>query len=144
MEPDSSVLRNRWNVLILILVAVALVAGLALSTLPAGPLREIAFWLTILSGLLMIVAAVGWGYVEIRRQERLSQRSKTSRQRILSYLGVLVVVAAITIGASMVPSRFTAVVWAFYVPIWLVGGWWLRRRSHRRQTRVKPRVGSDT
>jgi hypothetical protein len=55
----------------------------------------------------MIVAAVGWGYVEIRRQERLSQRSKTSRQRILSYLGVLVVVAAIAIGASMVPPPAT-------------------------------------
>jgi cobalamin synthase len=143
MERDSGTLRNRWNVVLLILVAAALVAGLALTTLPAGPLRETAFWLTILSGVLMIVAAVGWGYTEVRRQERLSQRFRTPRQRILSYLGVLIVVAAIAIGGAMVPSQLAPIVWTFYVPIWLVGGWWLRRASHRRHSRVEPLVGRD-
>jgi len=93
-------------------------------------LRSVAFWLTIGIALLAIVGAVGWGNTEIRIQERLSAPKSTS-ERVLSYLGVLAIVAAIAVGAAMVPSRFAQLIWLFYVPAWLLGGLWLRRRSHR-------------
>jgi hypothetical protein len=137
---DSGPFQNRWTALLLILVPAALLAGLGLTVLPEGPLRSAFFWLTILIAVLMIVGGVGWGYTEIRYQERLSQRRETNLRRVVGYLGVLAIVATIAVGGAMVPSRLAPVVWMVYVPIWLAGGWWLRRRrgrsSHARGVRT--------
>ena len=130
-------LPNRWNRVILLLVAVALVVGLGLSFLPTGPLRDASFWLELAIAALMIVSAIGWAYIETRNQERLSEL-KSNRERILSYLGALVVVAALAVAATLVPPQLGRVMWKFFVPIWLVAGWWFRRRA--RLTRLG-RVG---
>jgi uncharacterized membrane protein SirB2 len=139
-ERDSGILPNRWNEAILVLVAAALLSGLGLSYLPNGPLRDASLWLTIGIGALMIVSAVGWGYVEIRNHERLSQ-PKSNRERIVGYLGALVVVTVIAVAAATVPAQVARVMWIVFVPIWLVGGWWLRRRGRRStQGRASPKA----
>jgi hypothetical protein len=121
---------NPWTVFLVCLAGGGLLFGLGVAALPDGLLRSVAFWLTIGIALLAMVGAVGWGYTEIRIQERLSAPKATS-ERVLSYLGVLAIVAAIAVGAAMVPSRFAQLIWLFYLPAWLLGGLWLRRRSHR-------------
>jgi hypothetical protein len=39
----------------------------------------------MLIGVSMIVAGVGWAFTEIRYEERLSQRPRTNRKRIVGY-----------------------------------------------------------
>jgi hypothetical protein len=131
-------LRNPWAVFLVCLAGGGLLFGLGVAVLPDGLLRSVALWLTIGIAVLAIVGAVGWGYTEIRIQEKLSA-PKSSRERVLSYLGVLAIVAVIAIGAAMVPSRFAQLIWLLYVPAWLLGGLWLRRRS-RRLTHGKHRL----
>jgi hypothetical protein len=137
MSP-SGTSNNPWTVFLVCLAGGGLLFGLGVAALPDGLLRSVSFWLTIGVALLAIVGAVGWGYTEIRIQERLSA-PKSNRERLLSYLGVLAIVAVIAVGAAMVPSRFAQLIWLFFVPAWLLGGLWLRRRS-RRNTHGKHRL----
>ncbi len=125
---------NRWARFILALAATAIVAGFVFTTVPLEPVRTASFWLILLISGSAIVGAVGWAYSEIRRQEQFADataaRPPSGRRRVLGYLAMLTIVAAIAVGASMVPTRLAPVVWAFYVPVWIVAGWWLRRRRH--------------
>ena len=123
--------------MLLILAGTALLSGLGLTALSEGPLHTTSFWLTLVVGVLAIIGAVGWGYTEIRNQERLSQRRETNGQRVISYVGMLVVVAAIAVCAATIPSRLAPVIWILYVPACLAGGWWLRRRSRTRRSRAR-------
>jgi len=136
-NPGGADVRNVWNVVILVLVGAAIIGGFVITQVAVEPIRSGSFWLLILIGGAMIVSAVGWGYTEIRIQERLSPKSeKTSdARRILGYVGVLIVVAAIAVAGAMVPARFAPAIWAIYIPIWLIGGWWVRRRRSGRKVR---------
>ncbi len=99
--------RNVWNVVILVLVGAAIVSGFVMTQVAVEPIRSGSFWLLMLIGGAMIVSAVGWGYTEIRIQERLSanyERASDAR-RIFGYVGVLIVVAAIAVAGSMAPAR---------------------------------------
>jgi hypothetical protein len=140
IDDEESDAPNPWARISLLLFAAALVAGLVLVTLPLGPLRWASLWLLILPiASLMIVSGVGWAYVEIRNQERMSRVSQIRRgqappsdaRRILGYVGILVVVASIAVAGSMVPNRLAPIIWAVYIPIALVGGWWLRTKRKR-------------
>jgi predicted benzoate:H+ symporter BenE len=93
----------------------------------------------MLVGGAMIVSTIGWGYTEIRIQEKLSPQTKETLdgRRIVGYVGVLIVVAAIAVAASIVPAQVTPAIWTIYIAMWLFGGWWLRRR------RVRPKVKRD-
>ncbi len=139
--PDNSAAgadaRNIWNVVILVLVGAAIIGGFVLTQVAVEPIRSGSFWLLMLIGGAMIVSAVGWGYTEIRIQERLSPKSErtSDARRILGYVGVLIVVAAIAVAASIVPARLAPAIWAIYIPIWLFGGWWVRRRRDGRKSR---------
>jgi Ca2+/Na+ antiporter len=131
---------NRWARLIVLLAALAIVAGFVLTVVRVEPFQTASFWLLLLIAGAAVVSAIGWAFTEIRRQESVAQSSENFQEspqgmRILKYLGMLVVVALIAVGATMVPSRFTPVAWALFIPIWLVGGWWLRRRRHSRSIR---------
>ena len=118
-----------------------LIAGFLLTTVTAEPFRTASFWLLMVVGALLIVSAVGWGFTQIRLQEGLSRQSAeasgslqpTNARRVLGYVGVLIVVALIAVAASMVPSRLAPAILVVYIPIWLFGGWWLRRRAQRRR-----------
>jgi hypothetical protein len=132
---------NPWARISLGLVGAALVAGFVLTVLPIGPLRSATLWVLIIPiAALIIVSGVGWAYVEIRHQELQSRASRMHRgeappsdaRRILGYLGALVVVAVIAVAGSMVPSRLAPIIWMVYIPIALIGGWWLRTRRNRR------------
>jgi uncharacterized membrane protein YidH (DUF202 family) len=136
-EPDA---RNPWARISLGLVAAALVVGFLLTVVPGGPLGSASLGVLILIASSMIVSGVGWAYVEIRHQERISQAAQSRRgqgppsdaRRILGYIGTLVVVASIAVAGSMVPSRLAPIIWSVYIPIALVGGWWVRTRRKRR------------
>lgn len=127
--------RNVWNVVILVLVGAVIIGGFFMTQVAVEPIRSALFWLLMLIAGAAIVSAVGWGYTEIRIQERLSPKSEgtSDARRILGYVGVLIVVAAIAVGGSMVPVRLAPAIWAIYIPIWLFGGWWVRRRRGRRK-----------
>jgi cobalamin synthase len=130
-DRDPGAAGNVWNLVILVLVAAGLIAGLVLTSVKVEPFRSASFWLLMLIGASMIVSAVCWGYTETRNQERLSRqagRNPSDARRILGYVGALIIVAVIAVAGSMVPSRFAPAIWAVYVPIWLVGGWWLGRK----------------
>ena len=139
--PDNSVAgsdaRNVWNVVILVLVGAAIIGGFLMTQVAVEPIRSASFWLLMLIGGAAIVSAVGWGYTEIRIHERLSPKSdRTSdARRIFGYVGVLIVVAAIAVAGSMVPARLAPAIWAIYIPIWLFGGWWVRRRRDGRKSK---------
>jgi hypothetical protein len=135
--PDNSAARNVWNVVILVLVGAAIIGGFVMTQVNVEPIRSGSFWLLMLIGGAMIVSAVGWGYTEIRIQEGLSPKSQrtSDARRILGYVGVLILVAAIAVAASIVPARFVPAIWAIYIPIWLVGGWWVRRRRDGRKSK---------
>lgn len=122
-------LQNVWAAVLVGLVAVALVAGFGLAYLPHGLLRDAAFWTVMAVGAFMILAAVGWAFTEIRTQERLSAPT-SDRRRVLGYLGILVVVAAIAVGAALTPRWFVQVISLLCVPIVLVA-WWRREHSRR-------------
>jgi len=132
--PDNSAAaadaRNVWNVVLLVLAGAALIGGFVMTQVAVEPIRSASFWLLMLISGAAIVSAVGWGYTEIRIQERLSPKSggTSDARRILGYIGVLIVVAAIAVSGSMVPARLAPTLWAMYIPIWLFGGWWVRRR----------------
>jgi hypothetical protein len=139
--PDKSAagadVRNVWNVVILVLVGAAIIGGFVMTQVAVEPIRTGSFWLLMLIGGAMVVSAVGWGYTEIRIQERLSPKSErtSDARRILGYVGVLIVVAAIAVAGAMVPARLAPAIWAIYIPIWLFGGWWVRRRRDGRKFR---------
>ena len=126
--------KNRWAKFILVLAGIGVVAGLVLTTARSEQLRSPAFWTLMIVGGLAIVGAIGWAYTEIRHQEAASiaaapGTARSGNRQVLRYVGVLIVVALIAVGATMVPRQFAPLVWALYVPIWLVGGWWFRRRG---------------
>ncbi len=127
--------RNVWNVVILVLVGAVIIGGYFMTQVAVEPIRSALFWLLMLIAGAAIVSAVGWGYTEIRIQERLSPKSggTSDARRVLGYIGVLIVVAAIVVGGSMVPARLAPTLWAMYIPIWLFGGWWVRRRRGGRK-----------
>lgn len=129
--------RKIWNVVILVLVGAAIIGGFVMTQVAVEPIRSGSFWLVMLIGGAMIVSAVGWGYTEIRIQERLSPKSErtSDARRIHRYVGVLIVVAAIAVAGSMVPARLAPAIWAIYIPIWLFGGWWVRRRRDGRKSK---------
>jgi len=139
--PDNRVAgadeRNVWNVVILVLVGAAIIGGFAMTQVAVEPIRSGSLWLLMLIGGAMIVSAVGWGYTEIRIQEGLYPRSEmtSDARRILGYMGVLIVVAAIAVAGAMVPARLAPAIWAIYIPIWLFGGWWVRRRRDGRKSK---------
>ena len=128
--------RNVWNVVILVLVGAAIVGGFVMTQVGVEPIRSGSFWLLMLIGGAMIVSAVGWGYTEIRIQERLSANSEraSDARRIFGYVGVLIVGAAIAVAGLMAPARLAPAIWAIYIPIWLFGGWWVRRRRDGRKS----------
>jgi len=134
MEP----VRNPWAVFLLCVASAGLLFGLGVAALPDGLLRSVALWLVLGVSLLAIVGAVGWAYTEIRNQERLSP-PKSDGQRILTYMGMLVFVALVAVGGAMIPSQFAHTIWLLYVPIALLGGWWLRRRRRPLPDRTRRR-----
>ena len=132
-----------WAKIIFALAAAVLIVGFVFTAVSVEPFRSVSFWLLLLISASAIVGAVGWAYTEIRRQETLSRQSEggsasrapTNARRVLGYAGVLIVVALIAVAGSLVPPRYAPVIWAVYIPLWLVGGWWVRRKSRKRKRR---------
>lgn len=138
-------LQNPWNWFLLALAAAGIVGGLVMSVLPVGPWRSTAFWFVLPIPLLAIVGAVGWAYTEIKHYELLAPKKRPTR-RVLGYFGMLLVVAAIAVGGALIPARLAPVIWTLFIPVWLIGGWWIRNRptSKRQHRAVVSDPGSGT
>lgn len=105
-----------------------------MSVLPVGPGRSTAFWFVLAIPILAIVGCVGWAYTEIRHLEQLAPIRSPGR-RVLGYFGVLVVVATIAVGGAMIPARLAPLLWTLFIPLWLIGGWWIRNHPRTKRRR---------
>jgi hypothetical protein len=128
--------QNPWSWFLLALAEAGILFGFVMSLLPLGPERSIALWFVMPVPILAIVGAVGWAYTEIRHLEALGPK-RTSSRRILGYFGMLAAVATIAIGGALIPARLAPVIWMLFVPLWLVGGWWLHNKRRPKRRRVQ-------